>query len=134
MNCQPELKLRKKKTKKAAAGTILTEEEYFLLGVHWHSVVSFNYPLCESTIIYELLPTLKELWALLANVMAYAEAQLCGTGVRVLMHWSTLLACFLSELISCQRVQSSLFKDKTLTGVLTLCGIQQASHAPALFR
>lgn len=49
----------------------------FRWGVYWHSVVSFNYPLCDSTIIYELLLVLKELWALLANVMAYDEAGVC---------------------------------------------------------
>ena len=32
---------------------------------------------CDSTIIYELLLVLKELWALLANVMAYEEAGVC---------------------------------------------------------
>lgn len=49
----------------------------FRWGVHRHSLVSFNYPLCDSTIIYELLLLLKELWALLANVVAYDEAGVC---------------------------------------------------------
>lgn len=81
MNSYSELKLRKKKINKTVAGSS-SLRNIFCWGVHWHSVVSFNYPLCDSTIIYELR-VLKELWALLANVMAYDEAQLCGRGVCV---------------------------------------------------
>lgn len=72
---------KEKKINKTVAGSS-SLRNIFCWGVHWHSVVSFNYPLCDSTIIYELR-VLKELWALLANVMAYDEAQLCGRGVCV---------------------------------------------------
>ena len=66
-------KERKKKRRQECSSL----KSIFLWGVHWYSVVSFNYPLCDSTIIYELLLVLKELWALLANVMAYEEAGVC---------------------------------------------------------
>lgn len=74
----------------------------FHWGLHRHSVVSFNYHFPDSTIIHEFPCVLKKLWAVLANVMAHYEAQLCSKREGVIMHWSILLAYFLFDLLSCQ--------------------------------
>lgn len=105
---------------------MISLKSIFHWGLHWHSVVSFNYHFPDSTIIHELPCVLKKLWAVLANVMAYYEAQLCSKREGVIMHWSILLACFLFELLGCQQnaelfIQNLLLFFNHCASIAILC-------------
>lgn len=63
---------------------------------------------------------------MLANVMAYYEAQLCSKREGVIMHWSILLACFPFELLGCQQnaelfIQNLLLLFKHCASITILC-------------